>query len=131
MKKLALFIVLLGLVLSCGDSSEVSIGEKTTMEVNEVFDAGTVMKGEEIKAVFKLTNTGDHPLVIVDVKGSCTCTVTSKPEEPIAPGESAVIEAFVDTDKTGSGTIVKDVNIVANTTPSMVKLKIKATVINK
>lgn len=126
----ALFIAAaLFIVSSCG-SDEVAIGNKTTMEVNESFDAGKVIKGEKITAKFTVKNTGSYPLVIADVKVACSCTLASKPEEPIAPGESAVIEAVVDTEKTGSGALTKAVTIVSNTTPSTRDVKINATVVN-
>ena len=99
------------------------------MEVEPEFDAGEVVKGEFITAKFTVKNTGDYPLVIADVKGSCTCTVAKKPEEPIAPGKTAEIIAQVDTDKTGVGSVVKTVNIVANADPAVTVVKIKATVL--
>lgn len=114
---------------SCTTDMDVSPGTRTTMDVEPEFDAGEVVKGEFITAKFKVTNTGDYPLVIADVKASCTCTVAQKPEEPIAPGESGVIIAQVDTDKTGVGTVIKSLNIVANADPSITVVKIKATVL--
>jgi hypothetical protein len=114
---------------NCTTETEVSPGNRTTMEVESVFDAGEVVKGEFITAKFKVTNTGDYPLVIADVKAGCTCTVAKKPEEPIAPGESAEIIAQVDTDKTGTGAVQKNVNIVSNANPSVKVVTIKAVVL--
>ena len=114
---------------SCSENMDYSPGTRTTMEVAPEFDAGEVVKGEFITAKFKVTNTGDYPLVIADVKAGCTCTVAQKPEEPIAPGESADIIAQVDTDKTGVGAVIKSLNIVANADPSVTVVKIKATVL--
>lgn len=126
----ALFIAAaIFIVSSCG-SDEVTVGNKTTMEVNDTFHAGRILKGEKINAKFTVKNTGTYPLVIADVKVACSCTLASKPEEPIAPGESAVIEAVVDTEKTGAGAITKAVTIVSNTTPSTRDVLIKATVMN-
>ncbi|MDG1334130.1 MAG: DUF1573 domain-containing protein [Crocinitomicaceae bacterium] len=115
--------------MSCTSETDLSPGNRTTMEVAEEFDAGEVVKGEFITAKFKITNTGDYPLFISDVKAGCTCTVAKKPEEPIAPGESGEIVAQVDTDKTGVGGVSKSLRIVSNTDiPSRV-VKIKATVL--
>jgi len=69
-------IALLAIALLFACSSEgdsVEIGEKTTLEVNDVYDAGTVVKGEVIRAVFTVKNTGDHPLVFGEVRPSCSC----------------------------------------------------------
>ncbi len=130
MKKL-FFIPVLALFVACEGSNEVEVGNKTTMEVEKEFNAGTVVKGEIVYAVFKVRNTGKYPLVIASVEGSCSCTVASKPEDPIQPGESAEIKAEVNTDKTPSGQITKPVTLVANTEPSIQTLLIKANVKNK
>ena len=114
---------------SCTNDLGVAPGTRTTMDVNELYDAGEVVKGEFVTAKFKVTNTGDYPLSISDVKVSCSCTVAEEPKEPIAPGESAEIIAQVDTDKTRVGVVTKRVTIVSNTdTPTKV-VTIKATVL--
>ncbi|MBU2018369.1 MAG: DUF1573 domain-containing protein [Bacteroidetes bacterium] len=131
MKKVILFFGLAVILIACGDSDTIEVGNRTTMEVNSVFDGGKVLKGETIEAIFTIKNTGDYPLVIAEVKGSCTCTVVEKPDEPISPGDSFVIKAEVDTDRTSSGQISKGVTIVANTDPSITTVAIKATVLEK
>jgi len=132
--KAILFINLLAisvLVSSCGGRDVVEVGNKTSMEVEPVFDAGKVLKGEKIDAEFKIKNTGSYPLVVAEVKGSCTCTVADKPEDPIMPGDSYVIRAYVDTERTGTGAISKSITIVANTDPSVSNVVVKAIVMNK
>ena len=126
--KYLLIALLFTSLVSCSGSDTVEVGNKTTMEIDKVFDAGTVVKGEMITAKFKLENTGSYPLVIAEVKGSCSCTVAEYPEEPIAPGETAEIMAHVNTDKTGAGIINKSVRVVANTKPSITQLQVKASV---
>jgi hypothetical protein len=137
MKKVILLFTGIMLLSSCGDDSasaeggeNVEVGNKTTIVVNPIYDAGDVVKGEIITAVFTVKNTGKYPLVVSEVKGSCTCTVAEKPEKPIAPGSEAVIKAEVDTEKTSSGDISKSVRIVANTEPSVTEVVIKAKVKN-
>jgi hypothetical protein len=127
MKSILLFTLGL-MVLSCGGNQTVEVGNKTSMVVNPVFDAGKVVKGETIRATFTVKNTGKYPLVIADVKGSCTCTVAEKPEDPIKPGQTATIKAEVDTERTAYGSISKSVRIVANTEPSVTEVVIKAVV---
>jgi hypothetical protein len=128
MKKILFISSVLFLFSACSGSDKVEVGNKTTMLVNPVFDAGTVVKGELITAKFVVENTGKYPLVIAEVKGSCTCTVAEKPEDPILPGKSGIIKAVVDTDRTSTGMISKSVRIVANTEPSVTEVAIKATV---
>jgi hypothetical protein len=97
MKKLS-FIALSFLLIACGEEQKVEVGQKTTMEITPEFNAGTVIKGEIIKARFKVENTGNYPLVFGEVRGSCSCTVAEKPEEPIQPGETGEIIAEVNTE---------------------------------
>ena len=129
--KFVQFFSLIILIQSCSGSDKVEIGNKTTMEVNLVFDAGKVVKGEVIDAKFTIKNTGDFPLVIGDVKGSCSCTVAEKPEEPILPGEEGVVKAHVTTQSANAGVLAKMVNIVANTEPSRTEVVIRATILDK
>lgn len=131
MKYTVVLFALSLLLFSCGGSSEVEIGNKTTIAFEKVYDAGTVVKGEVIDAKIKIKNTGKYPLVIAEVTGSCSCTVAEKPEEPIQPGEEAIIMARVDTDKTNAGMINKSVSIVANTEPSVSQVIIRAKVEKK
>lgn len=130
MKKLVVFALLSLGFLSCNSESEAEIGEYTTIEVDETYDAGTVAKGEIVEAKIEIKNTGDFPLVIASVRAACSCTVSEYSEDPVAPGEKAYIYAEVDTDKTGKGVITKPITISANTRPSSTKVTIKAKVID-
>lgn len=130
MKRLISFL-LLPLLMACSGDANVSVGERTTMDIERVYDAGTVVKGELVTAKFKVTNTGNTPLVIGSVDVACSCTLAQKPEEPIQPGESDVIVANVETERLGVGKLDKGVTLTANTKPSMVELKIKGNIINK
>jgi Protein of unknown function (DUF1573) len=132
MKHLVVLIGLFVMISACKDSNEaVVVGNKTTMEVEPMFDAGKVLKGEVITAKFTVKNTGKHPLVIGEVKGSCSCTVAEYPKDPISPGDAIDILAYVDTKKTGLGLINKSVRIVANTDPSITKVVVRADVARK
>ena len=113
------------LLQSCGGSDKVEVGQKTSMEIDTVFDAGSVVKGEVINAKFKVKNTGKYPLVFGEVRGSCSCTVAEKPEEPILPGESGEIIAQVKTDEVHTKLVNKSVTIMANTEPHLTVVMIK------
>jgi len=112
------------------DQAELEIGQKTSMKITKVFDAGERIKGEKIYAEFKVENTGRYPLVFGEIKGSCSCTVAEKPEAPILPGRKGVIKAVVDTEKFDSGyQLNKIVTVMANTVPdNIVKLRIIGTI---
>lgn len=48
--------------------------------------------GGPVTHLFKFTNTGDAPLVIISATASCGCTRPSYPTEPIAPGKTGTIK---------------------------------------
>lgn len=125
--------IIFGLFLfySCTENTTVEIGQKTSLKVNPVFNAGKVLHGEMIDASFDITNDGDYPLILSEVKGSCSCTVVDKPENPIPPGETVKIKASVKTENASTGNLSKEVRIIANTEPSLTVLKINAVVYRK
>ena len=67
----------------------------------EIIDYGKITEGAEGKRIFEFTNTGNAPLVIKDIKSSCSCTKPKKPEQPIMPGEKGKIEVSYDTKRIG------------------------------
>lgn len=92
-------------------------------------DYGKIENGSDGVRKFKFTNIGDAPLVITKVKSTCGCTVPTKPEGAIAPGESGVIEVKYDTKRTGfiRKTITVNSNAV-NAKDGISYLKIKGTI---
>jgi hypothetical protein len=101
---------------------------KAVMEIAEkVKDFGLVSKGEKLKAVFEVKNTGAAPLEISSVRPTCGCTVASF-DKLIQPGGTGKIEAEVDT-TAFSGPIAKSVLVFTNDPASpQVNLVIKAEV---
>ena len=67
----------------------------------DTFDYGTISPGSNWLKIFKLTNQGNAPLVISDVRSSCGCTVPKKPTAPIMPGKQGEIEVVYDTQRVG------------------------------
>ncbi len=60
---------------------------------DNTIDYGTVSKKKDngIRS-FEFTNTGDAPLIIINVLSTCGCTVPTKPTEPIMPGKKGKID---------------------------------------
>lgn len=92
-------------------------------------DFGKVKQGSENTTQFKVTNTGTKPLIIDDVSASCGCTLPKKPEKPIPPGGSDVIEVTFKPKPGQANEITKTVTVTANTDPKVSKLEIKAFVV--
>jgi len=128
---LVLFSILYtgALVIAQGDSNLSNDTPITSIGFHsDVFEWGELVEGEKIQNVFVFTNTGDHPLVLTNAKGSCGCTVPRWPKEPIMPGESADLLVQFDS-KNKKGTQSKRVTIMANTDPAHTYLTIKGKII--
>lgn len=126
MKTIIFLFGAIAILVSCKGNESVEIGQKTSMFVETVYNAGEVVKGEVITARIIIKNTGDYPLVIAAVQPSCSCTVAEKPEDPIAPGEEGEIVTRVDTYNLTGSNVNKQISIVANTEPSITEVFIKA-----
>lgn len=85
------------------------------------YDFGEVQEGDIVEHVFAFTNTGKSPLIINSARSTCGCTVPEWPKEPIAPGESGVINVRFNT-KNKKNKQTKPVTITANTYPTTTKV---------
>ena len=93
-------------------------------------DFGTINEGDVVEHTFTFTNTGKAPLVIVNAKGSCGCTVPEWTKEPVAPGATgSMLVKFNSNGKPNAQN--KQVTITANTEAGKEVLKIKAMVTPK
>ena len=93
----------------------------------EIIDYGDIAFNSDGNRVFKFTNIGKTPLIISQVKGSCGCTVPTKPEEPIMPGEVGEIKVKYATNRVGP--FSKTVTITSNASEQTKVLKIKGRVL--
>jgi hypothetical protein len=93
---------------------------------SETIDYGTIDQGANGERVFVFTNTGKEPLIITNTKGSCGCTVPTRPTDPIAPGEKGEIKVKYDTKRVGPFT--KTVTVSSNASAGTKVLKITGVV---
>lgn len=107
----------------------VPTGPVTTLAFADAgkYDFGTVTEGEIVSHTFSFTNTGSEPLIISDAKGSCGCTVPSKPTAPIAPGEDGEITVQFNS-KNKKGARNQKVTITSNTNPAQTFIYLTGTV---
>ena len=102
-------MALLFLSIACTSNSEADaeqrrtdfaefIDNPTEMSFEEMeYDFGEVTEGKQVKYTYKFKNTGDQNLILINVKGSCGCTVPEEwPKNPIAPGETGEIKVNFD-----------------------------------
>ena len=98
---------------------------KTRAEVSETsVDLGTMKVGESKEAVFRLTNAGEHPLVIVDVATSCGCADPSYDKRPANPGETLQVKVSMTPNERGY--FAKVITVKCNTN-QLIRLTVKGT----
>lgn len=126
-----LLIAPIALALSCTSGSSADeeqrrtdfaefIDDPTEISFDEMeYDFGKVKEGEQVRHVYKFKNTGDKSLILINVKGSCGCTVPEDwPKNPIEPGGTGEISVVFDSqDRVGN--VRKNVRVEANTNPTM------------
>ncbi|MEZ7838726.1 MAG: DUF1573 domain-containing protein [Flavobacteriales bacterium] len=95
---------------------------KMEFEATE-WNFGEITQGESVEYAFEFTNTGSEPLIITNAKGSCGCTVPVWPREPVAPGESGVVDVKFNS-KGKKGKQNKKVTLTTNMVPSQMVLKV-------
>lgn len=122
MKKLLIsaIFVFVGFTLQAQDTAKMEFE-------SEVIEYGKIEKGSDGIRTFVFTNTGNIPLVIKDVSSSCGCTVPSKPEAPVQPGETGEIKVKYDTNIVGP--IRKTITVYSNADIPAKSLKIKGEVL--
>lgn len=61
------------------------------------YNFGFVHEGDTVKIKYELKNAGSLPLIISNYEVECGCTLLEKPENPIQPGESYILNVTFDT----------------------------------
>ena len=119
---------------AAADSQHALIADSTNWTtvqwLDSVQDFGNITDGEKVMITFHFKNIGNKPLIITNVSASCGCTVPSKPEEPIAPGQEGKITAeFNSTGRVGKAS--KNLTVACNTKEQSVNLFFSGEVLPK
>lgn len=77
------------------------------------FDFGKIKKGDQKEHIYEVTNTGENPLIISQVKPGCGCTVPDYTKEPILPGQKGKITLKFDSTNF-DGLVSKQAEVYAN-----------------
>jgi len=123
MKRLLLIICLVSFVIPINSqekNAEISFSET-------IIDYGTIENGVDGKRTFEFKNIGNAPLIFSRIFSSCGCTIPKKPEKPIQPGESGIIEVEYDTKRTGL--FQKAITVNSNAKTPNIILRIKGEVL--
>ena len=107
------------------ETEETTSGPKMAFETMEL-DYGTIEQDSEPVRTFTFTNTGTEPVLIMNARGSCGCTVPTVTKAPVAPGESSDIKVRYDTHRIGQ--FRKRVTLTTNIPGDPIVLTIKGKV---
>lgn len=92
MRQLIFMFMAILLATGIAQAQGAIISAETTMH-----DFGVIKEADgKVSHTFKISNTGDKPLVITRVIASCGCTTPEWPKEPIAPGKTGEIKVTFD-----------------------------------
>lgn len=94
------------------------------------YNFGNIPEGPDATHLFKFKNTGKQPLILSNVKPSCSCTAPSWPKGAIMPGETAEITVTYGT-AGRPGPFTKTVTVTSNATEPNLVLYIKGEVLKK
>ena len=117
------------------NNSKMAIAMKTSAISNqgvfdfksETVDYGTIKQNTDGKRSFTFKNIGNAPIIISKVKGSCGCTVPTKPNQPIMPGETAEIGVKYATNRVGA--FSKSITLYSNASEKTKVIRIKGKVL--
>lgn len=76
-------------------------------------DLGQVAQDSKVSAEFKLTNTGNEPLRILNVRTGCGCTFANY-DTIIAPGRTSTFQPVIDLKGFRPGRMTRGINITTN-----------------
>ena len=96
---------------------------------NPTYDFDKVDAGTIVKHTYHFANVGEGDLVISEARPSCGCTAPHYPRNPIAPGDSGVIDVEFNTENK-AGEQNKTITIISNSDPGAIELALKGFVVN-
>ena len=100
--------------------------QTTVKEEKESLLLETIPLGKSKDTLFTLVNTGDQPLVIIDVTTTCGCAQTLFDKHPVQPGESLHIKVGVTPEN--KGLFDETITVKCNTN-QLIKLNIRGNTI--
>ncbi|PZX65819.1 DUF1573 domain-containing protein [Hydrotalea sandarakina] len=83
--------------------------------IDSIVNFGTITKGEQVTVHFRCKNIGTEPLILVNVRPVCGCTVADYTKHPIMPGSEGLIEAAFNSEHVAPGNVFKTIIVNTNT----------------
>ena len=125
-----LIVLLAGSLTAMGQNGDSGSEKEKNAKITfskTTHDFGKIPYKGDGSYTFEFENTGKKPLVLTDVRSSCSCTVPDWPQKPFKPGDKGEIEVKYDTRR--RGTFTKWIYVQSNAKNSTVRLKITGEVV--
>lgn len=93
----------------------------------KLIDLGVLAQDDD-KQMLRVSfrNTGDVPLVVTEVRTSCSCTTIKYDRKPVMPGESGVLNITVDPKKAPKGNFYRVLQVHSTAVSGVQNITLKA-----
>lgn len=110
-------------IVVCADSPKGAVIEFST----KVVDLGTLTRDDDKQIVrLSFTNTGDVPLVVTEVRTTCSCTTVQHDRRKVLPTERGVLNITMDPSKAPVGDFYRVLNVYSTATNGVQHITLKA-----
>lgn len=93
----------------------------------KVIDLGTLFRDDDEQIVrLSFTNTGDVPLVITEVRTSCSCTTVKYDRHPVKAGERGILNITMDPSKAPEGGFYRVLQVFSTARSGVQHITLKA-----
>ena len=93
----------------------------------KVVELGTLSRDDDKQMVrLAFTNTGDVPLVVTEVRTSCTCTTVQHDRKKVLPGERGVLTITFDPSKAPVGSLYRVLQVFSTARSGVQHITLKA-----
>lgn len=128
MKKNIIICILIFGVISC--NTKISKNKETHIKLEKTLhDFEDILNNNSATTVFRFSNEGDVPLIIKDVKTSCSCTVALWNNDTIRKNQTGRITITYNPNELGPFVNIIEIYYNEITTPQ--KLMIKGNIISE
>lgn len=121
-------MALVGAVLALSVEASAQSVEGAEIEFqSKTIDLG-VLSREDDKQIVRVsfTNTGDVPLVVTEVRTSCSCTTVQHSRGKVMPGERGVLNITMDPSKAPEGSFYRVLQVYSTARSGVQHLTLKA-----
>lgn len=111
--KLIIFIIVPILIFSSCNNTSNKVPNTTISIADTIINFNRLNIGDTANKTISILNTGKYPLIIYDVKTSCSCMKFKYTSKPVKPGKEIIIEIIYFADYPGY--FKKEISLLCNT----------------